>query len=46
MRSTGTYATSTTSGESVQAFVPHALPPGQKKNRSYSYAAYIALLAE
>jgi len=28
MRSTGTYATSTTLGESVQAFVPHALPPG------------------
>ena len=100
MRSTGTYAISTTLGESVQAFVPHALPPakpalapeccveanrvpmmpsfnidqvrqklgttfptanaavmvledlglvaeltGQKKNRSYSYTAYIALLA-
>ncbi|MDD2743593.1 MAG: Fic family protein [Rhodocyclaceae bacterium] len=27
MRRTGTYATSTTSGETVQAFVPHALPP-------------------
>ena len=27
MRSTGTYAVSTTLGESVQAFVPHALPP-------------------
>ena len=27
MRSTGTYATSTTLGEPVQAFVPHALPP-------------------
>lgn len=27
MRSTGTYATSTTLGEAVQAFVPHALPP-------------------
>ncbi|PKO62029.1 MAG: cell filamentation protein Fic [Betaproteobacteria bacterium HGW-Betaproteobacteria-18] len=26
-RSTGSYATSTTQGESVQAFVPHALPP-------------------
>lgn len=26
-RSTGTYATSTTLGESVQAFVPHPLPP-------------------
>ncbi len=29
MRQTGTYATSTTSGESVQAFVPHALPPAK-----------------
>ena len=29
MRSTGTYATSTTLGEPVQAFVPHALPPGK-----------------
>ena len=27
MRSTGTYATSTTQGESVQAFVPRRLPP-------------------
>jgi Fic family protein len=27
MRSTGTYATSTTLGEPVQAFVPHPLPP-------------------
>lgn len=27
MRSTGTYATSTTLGESVRAFVPHPLPP-------------------
>jgi len=27
MRSTGTYAISTTMGESFQAFVPHALPP-------------------
>jgi len=27
MRSTGTYLTSTTMGESVQAFVPHRLPP-------------------
>ncbi len=26
-RTTGTYATSTTMGESVQAFVPHSLPP-------------------
>ena len=29
MRSTGTYAISTTLGESVQAFVPHPLPPTQ-----------------
>ena len=29
MRSTGTYAISTTLGESVQAFVPHPLPPAQ-----------------
>jgi Fic family protein len=29
MRSTGTYAISTTLGESVQAFVPHPLPPMQ-----------------
>jgi hypothetical protein len=29
MRSTGTYATSTTMGESVQAFVPHKLPPAK-----------------
>ncbi len=27
MRSTGTYITVTTTGESVRAFVPHALPP-------------------
>lgn len=27
MRSTGTYASSTTLGETVRAFVPHALPP-------------------
>ena len=26
-RTTGTYSTSTTLGESVQAFVPHPLPP-------------------
>ena len=29
MRSTGTYTTSTTLGESVQAFVPHPLPPAK-----------------
>jgi Fic family protein len=28
MRCTGTYATSTTLGEAVQAFIPHPLPPG------------------
>jgi len=28
-RSTGTYATSTTLGESVRAFVPHSLPPAE-----------------
>ena len=27
MRSTGTYATTTTLGESVRAFIPNALPP-------------------
>lgn len=29
MRITGTYVTSTTLGESVRAFVPHALPPAE-----------------
>ena len=29
MRSTGTYVISTTMGESVQAFVPHPLPPAK-----------------
>lgn len=29
MRKTGTYVISTTLGESVQAFVPHALPPAK-----------------
>ena len=29
MRSTGTYAISTTLGEAVQAFIPHPLPPTQ-----------------
>jgi hypothetical protein len=29
MRSTGTYVSSTTLGESVRAFVPHALPPAK-----------------
>jgi len=29
IRATGTYATSTTLGESVRAFVPHPLPPAE-----------------
>jgi len=29
MHSTGTYAISTTLGESIQAFVPHPLPPSK-----------------
>ena len=29
MRKTGTYVSSTTSGESVQAFMPHPLPPAK-----------------
>lgn len=29
MRSTGRYVTSTTLGEAVRAFVPHALPPAK-----------------
>ena len=29
MRSTGTFITSTTLGEPVQAFVPHSLPPAK-----------------
>ena len=29
MRNTGSYVTTTTLGESVQAFVPHALPPNE-----------------
>src|SRR5256885_7059850 len=29
MRSTGTYVTATTLGESVRAFVPHPLPPAK-----------------
>jgi hypothetical protein len=29
MRTTGTYVTTTTLGEAVSAFVPHALPPAE-----------------
>jgi Fic family protein len=39
MRITGTYALSTTLGESVQAFVPHALPPAQPELAPESYVA-------
>ena len=39
MRTTGTYALSTTLGESVQAFVPHALPPAQPELAPESYVA-------
>lgn len=39
MRSTGTYVTSTTSGESVQAFVPHALPPLEPALSADAFAA-------
>ena len=37
MRTTGTYAISTTLGEPVQAFVPHALPPAKPVLASESY---------
>lgn len=47
MRSTGTYAISTTLGESVQAFVPHALPPAQPRlaQECYSETNRLAELA-
>ena len=38
MRVTGTYVTSTTLGESVRAFVPHALPPAAPVLDTSSYA--------
>lgn len=38
MRSTGSYVTSTTLGESVRAFVPHALPPAAPLLDVSSYA--------
>jgi Fic family protein len=37
MRSTGSYATSTTLGESVRAFVPNPLPPSEPALASISY---------
>jgi Fic family protein len=39
MRSTGIYETITTLGESVRAFVPHALPPSKPVLAPESYAA-------
>jgi Fic family protein len=38
MRVTGSYVTSTTLGESVRAFVPHALPPAAPVLNASSYA--------
>jgi Fic family protein len=38
-RATGTYTTSTTSGESVRAFVPHPLPPAEPALAPESFAA-------
>lgn len=38
MRSTGDYITSTTLGESIQAFVPHALPPSNPALAVESFA--------
>lgn len=47
MRTTGTYAPSTTMGELVQAFVPHALPPAKPvlAPESYVEANCVAELA-
>ncbi len=47
MRATGTYATSTTLGEAVQAFVPHALPPADPAlaPESFEHANHIAEMA-
>jgi Fic family protein len=39
MRATGTYVTTTTLGEAVQAFVPHALPPADPPLAADSYTA-------
>jgi Fic family protein len=38
MRTTGTYVTTTTLGEAVSAFVPHALPPADPSLSADSYA--------
>jgi hypothetical protein len=38
MRSSGSYVTSSTSGEAVQAFVPHPLPPGDPALAPESFA--------
>ena len=37
MRNTGSYVTTTTMSESVQAFVPHALPPKKPALASESF---------
>ena len=39
MRTTGTYVTTNTPGEAVQAFVPHALPPADPPLAAESYTA-------
>lgn len=39
MRTVGTYITATTLGESVQAFVPHPLPPIMPSLDAGSFAA-------
>lgn len=39
MRTTGTTVTTTTLGEAVQAFVPHALPPGDPPLAAESYTS-------
>ena len=39
MRTTGTYVATTTLGEAVQAFVPHALPPADPPLAADSYTA-------
>lgn len=39
MRTTGTYVTTTTRGEVVRAFVPHALPPAGPPLAAESYHA-------
>ena len=37
-RTVGTYAISTTLGESVRAFVPHPLPPGEPTLATAAYS--------